>query len=86
MKLEDFNPEQQELIHGYAIAAIQSVMTDVQPRIRMAIEEAALRGAISERQRIIQWLKDDSDGLTPPEYADVLSKGLPDMPGYQPMQ
>ena len=84
MKIEDFNPEQQELIHGYAIAAIQSAIAQIQPRIRMAIEESALCGAVAERRRIIDWLKEDN--MTVKEHAEALTKGLPEMPGYQPMQ
>jgi hypothetical protein len=59
-----------------------SSISALEPNILKAIEEAVMRGAVAERERIIKWMReDDGAGMSAKEYADVLVLGLPKVEG-----
>ena len=59
--------------------AVRAEIAKLQPRIEAAIAQSALDAGVTERKRIIGWLRDEgeSGGLTPAQYADILAQGLP---------
>lgn len=68
----------QVLLEAYGKQQVQAAMAQIAPRIQAAIEQAALDAGVAERQRIIEWMRnDDGAGMTAKEYADVLAMGLP---------
>jgi hypothetical protein len=68
----------QLLLEAYGKQQVQAAMAQIAPRIQAAIEQSALDAAVAERQRIIEWMRnDDGAGMTAKEYADVLAMGIP---------
>jgi hypothetical protein len=68
----------QVLLEAYGKQQVQAAMAQIAPRIEAAIEQSALDAAVAERQRIIEWMRnDDGAGMTAKEYADVLAMGIP---------
>lgn len=68
----------QVLLEAYGKQQVQAAMAQIAPRIQAAIEQSALDAGVAERQRIIEWMRnDDGAGMTAKEYADVLAMGLP---------
>lgn len=68
----------QVLLESYGKQQVQAAMAQIAPRIEAAIEQSALDAAVAERQRIIEWMRnDDGAGMTAKEYADVLAMGIP---------
>jgi hypothetical protein len=68
----------QILLEAYGKQQVQAAMAQIAPRIQSAIEQSALDAAVAERQRIIEWMRnDDGAGMTAKEYADVLAMGIP---------
>ncbi len=68
----------QLLLEAYGKQQVQAAMAQIAPRIQAAIEQSALDAGVAERQRIIQWMRnDDGAGMTAKEYADVLAMGIP---------
>ena len=68
----------QVLLEAYGRQQVQAAMAQIAPRIQAAIEQSALDAGVAERQRIIEWMRnDDGAGMTAKEYADVLAMGLP---------
>ena len=68
----------QLLLEAYGKQQVQAAMAQIAPRIQKAIEQSALDAAVAERQRIIEWMRnDDGAGMNAKEYADVLAMGLP---------
>ena len=68
----------QVLLEAYGKQQVQAAMAQIAPRIQAAIEQSALDAAVAERQRIIEWMRnDDGAGMTAKEYADVLAMGIP---------
>lgn len=68
----------QVLLEAYGKQQVQAAMAQIAPRIQAAIEQSALDAAVAERQRIIEWMRnDDGAGITAKEYADVLAMGIP---------
>ena len=57
---------------------VRGEIAKIGPRVEAAIEQSALDAAVAERQRIIEWMRnDDGAGMTAKEYADVLAMGIP---------
>ncbi|CAB4122816.1 hypothetical protein UFOVP37_64 [uncultured Caudovirales phage] len=72
------NAAGQVLLEAYGKQQVQAAMAQIAPRIQAAIEQSALDAAVAERQRIIEWMRnDDGAGMTAKEYADVLAMGIP---------
>jgi hypothetical protein len=68
----------QLLLEAYGKQQVQAAMAQIAPRIQAAIEQSALDAGVAERQRIIQWMRDDDGaGMSAKEYADILAMGLP---------
>jgi hypothetical protein len=68
----------QLLLEAYGKEQVQVAMSQLAPRIQAAIEQSALDAAVAERQRIIEWMRnDDGAGMSAKEYADVLAMGIP---------
>ena len=68
----------QLLLEAYGKQQVQTAMAQIAPRIQAAIEQSALDAGVAERQRIIEWMRnDDGAGMSAKEYADVLAIGLP---------
>lgn len=68
----------QVLLEAYGRQQVQAAMAQIAPRIQAAIEQSALDAGVAERQRIIEWMRnDDGAGMTAKEYADVLAMGIP---------
>ncbi len=68
----------QVLLEAYGKQQVQAAMAQIAPRIQAAIEQSALDAGVAERQRIIEWMRnDDGAGMTAKEYADVLAMGIP---------
>lgn len=68
----------QVLLEAYGKQQVQAAMAQIAPRIQAAIEQSALDAGVAERQRIIEWMRnDDGAGMSAKEYADVLAMGLP---------
>lgn len=68
----------QILLEAYGKQQVQAAMAQIAPRIQAAIEQSALDAAVAERERIIEWMRnDDGAGMTAKEYADVLAMGIP---------
>lgn len=68
----------QLLLEAYGKQQVQAAMAQIAPRIQAAIEQSALDAGVAERQRIIEWMRnDDGAGMSAKEYADVLAMGLP---------
>ena len=63
---------------GFIKNSVRNEIAKIGPRVEAAIAQAALDAAVAERQRIIEWMRnDDGAGMTAKEYADVLAMGLP---------
>lgn len=74
----------QVLLEAYGKQQVQAAMAQIAPRIQAAIEQSALDAAVAERQRIIEWMRnDDGAGMTAKEYADVLAMGIPTAPSTE---
>jgi hypothetical protein len=57
---------------------VRGEIAKIGPRVEAAIAQAALDAGVAERQRIIQWMReDDGAGMSAKEYADILAMGLP---------
>lgn len=68
----------QVLLEAYGKQQVQAAMAQIAPRIQSAIEQSALDAGVAERQRIIEWMRnDDGAGMTAKEYAEILAMGLP---------
>jgi hypothetical protein len=68
----------QLLLEAYGKQQVQAAMAQIAPRIQAAIEQSALDAGVAERQRIIEWMRnDDGAGMSAKEYADILAMGLP---------
>lgn len=68
----------QVLLEAYGKQQVQAAMAQIAPRIQAAIEQSALDAGVAERQRIIEWMRnDDGAGMSAKEYADVLAMGIP---------
>jgi len=68
----------QVLLEAYGKQQVQAAMAQIAPRIEAAIEQSALDAGVAERQRIIEWMRnDDGAGMSAKEYADVLAMGIP---------
>jgi len=68
----------QLLLEAYGKQQVQAAMAQIAPRIQAAIEQSALDAAVAERQRIIEWMRnDDGAGMSAKEYADILAMGIP---------
>lgn len=63
---------------GFIQSSVRNEIAKIGPRVEAAIAQAALDAGVAERQRIIEWMRnDDGAGMTAKEYADVLAMGLP---------
>ena len=72
------------LLEAYGKQQVQAAMAQIAPRIEAAIQQSALDAAVAERQRIIEWMRnDDGAGMTAKEYADVLAMGIPTAPSTE---